>query len=109
MIPVLVFYVHIVAVTAAFTKRWQDEGLTEGVLAAFFMLVIFFVGWSMSSFIVKLIMPQEGWVTWLDRDSASLVLITLAESVFYYFYLKDDRQDRPASPAAEKETTEGRS
>ena len=94
MIPLLVFYAHIVAVAGAYTKRWQDEGLSEGFLAVFFMALIFFVGWSMASFLMKLVMPAAGAGPALDRDSASLLLLTVAESVFYYFYLKSEEADR---------------
>jgi hypothetical protein len=92
MIPLFVFFVHIVAVTAVFTKRWQEEGLTEGFLSIFFMAVIFFVGWSMTSFIMKLFMGQEGLAVWFDRDAASLLLLTAAETVFYYFYFREKPQ-----------------
>ncbi|HTY58237.1 MAG TPA: hypothetical protein VMF59_05440 [Bacteroidota bacterium] len=94
MIPLLVFYAHIVAVAGAYTKRWQDEGLAEGFLAVFFMALIFFVGWSMASFVMKLVMPPAGAGPALDRDSASLLLLTLAESVFYYFYLKGEEENK---------------
>ena len=99
MIPLLVFYVHIVAMTAAFSKRWQDEGLSEGMLAVFFMALIFFVGWSMTTFIMKLLMEPAGFGRFLDRDGASLLLLTIAEGVFYYFYLKGDSAGDPASDA----------
>jgi len=89
MIPLLVFYAHIVALATAFTRRWQHEGLSEGFLAVFFMALIFFVGWSISSFVMKLVMKQEGLGILLNRDAASLLLLTVAESVFYYFYLRD--------------------
>ena len=89
MIPLFVFFVHIVAVTAVFTKRWQEEGIAEGFLGVFFMAVIFFVGWSMSSFTMKLFMTQGGPVVWFDRDAASLLLLTVAEGVFYYFYFRE--------------------
>ena len=90
MIPLLVFYVHIVAIAAIFTKRYQAEGIGEGFLAVFFMGLIFFVGWAMASFIMKLVMPQEGLAAWFDRDAASLVLLTIAEVVLYYFYFRDE-------------------
>ena len=99
MIPLFVFYVHIVAVSAAFTKRWQEEGLAEGLLAVFFTALIFFVGWSIASFIMKLVMPREGLGILLDRDSASLLLLTASEGVFYYFYLRK----APHAPAADTE------
>jgi hypothetical protein len=100
VIPLLVFYLHIVAVATAFTKRWQEEGLTEGALAVFFMGLIFFVGWSMTSFVMKLVMSREGLGRFFDRDAASLLLLTLAEGVFYYFYLRDEGR-RPAPPGEE--------
>ncbi len=97
MIPLLVFYVHIVAIAAAFTKRYQDEGLSEGLLAVFFMGLIFFVGWSISSFIMKLLMEPKGFGLFFDRDAASLLLLTVLEGIFYTFYLRAD------SPPVEEE------
>jgi len=100
MIPLLVFYFHIVAMAAAFTKRYQDEGLSEGFLAVFFMCLIFFVGWSISSFIMKLVMAPRGFGLFFDRDAASLLLLTAMEGVFYAFYLRAD------SPAPEEPPTQ---
>ncbi len=97
MIPLLVFYVHIVGMAAAFTKRWQDEGLSEGFLALFFIALIFFVGWSMSSYIMKLLMPVEGFGPFFDRDAASLVLLGGMEAVFYTFYLRGDGPEKQKS------------
>jgi uncharacterized membrane protein YhdT len=79
MITLIVFYLHVVGMAYVFTKRWQEEGTGEGLLAVFFMALIFFVGWSMSSFLLRLVMDQEGFGRWFDRDAASLVLLTCAE------------------------------
>ena len=99
MIPLIVFFVHIVGFAAIFTKRWQAEGIAEGVLGVVFALLIFFVGWSMASFIVKFVMQPEGFGKWFDRDAASLLLLTVAEGIFYYLYLRNNhperRNDRP--------------
>ena len=81
MIPLVVFYIHVVAIAAVYTRRWQEEGIPGGMLAVFFMALIFFVGWSMASFV-------------MNRDSASLLLLTSAEAVFYYFYLRGE--ERPS-------------
>lgn len=91
MITLLVFYLHTVAVVAIFTRRYQAEGIGEGFLAVFFMALIFFVGWAMASFVMKLVMPLEGFAVWFDRDAASLLLLTVAESVLYYFYFRDEK------------------
>jgi hypothetical protein len=98
MIPLLVFYIHVIAFAVAYTRRWQEEGVSEGMLTLFFMALIFFVGWSMASFIVKIVMPAGGADTILDRDSASLLFLTAAESVFYYFFLKSDSPKGDVSP-----------
>ena len=99
MIPLIVFYLHIVAVAGVYTRRWQQEGPAEGFLAVFFMALIFFVGWSMASFVMKLFMSAAGAGTALNRDSASLLLLTAAEAVFYYFYLRGEGS--PSGPADE--------
>jgi hypothetical protein len=91
MIELLVFYLHVVGITAGFTRRWQEDGFLEGMLAVFTMVLIFFVGWAMSSFIVKLFMDPEGFGRFFNRDAAGLVLLTLGEAVFYYFYYRHER------------------
>jgi hypothetical protein len=96
LIPLFIFYIHIVFVVALFTRRWQEEGLGEGVLSVFFAGLIFFVGWSMSSFLVKIFMKEEA-IGFLDRDSVSLLLLTVAEAIFYYFYFREERAgDEPS-------------
>ena len=92
MIELVVFYVHVVAIVAMFTKRWQEEGLSEGFLVVFFMGLIFFVGWSITSFLMKLMMEQEGLGKFFDRDAASLLLLTVAEGILYYFYARDEKR-----------------
>jgi hypothetical protein len=90
VIPLLVFYVHVVFIAAAFTTRWQKEGLGEGFLAVFFVCLIFFVGWSMSTFLIKLLFSPQGLGGIFNRDAISLLLLGAAEGVFYYFYLRGD-------------------
>jgi hypothetical protein len=93
MVPLVVFFAHVVAFIAVFTKRWQEEGWTEGVLAVLFMLLIFFVGWSMSSFVMRLVLPPEGFGKWMDADALALAVLTVVESVFYYFYFRKDKPE----------------
>ncbi len=90
MIALLVFYIHVVAIVAMFTKRYQEEGPSEAFLVVFFMGLIFFVGWSITSFLTKLMMEKEGLGFFFDRDAASLLLLTVGECILYYFYLRDN-------------------
>lgn len=91
MVPLLVFYLHVVGFALGFTKRWQEEGVSEGALVVVFMALIFFVGWSMTSFVVRLVLAPEGFGRWFDADAASLTLLTLLEGIFYYFYFRKEK------------------
>ena len=91
MITLFIFYVHLVAAVTIFTKRWQEAELKEGLLAVGFLALIFSVGWSISTIIMKLVMAEKGLGTWFDRDTASLTLLLLGESVFFYFQLRHKR------------------
>jgi hypothetical protein len=93
MIDLLVFYIHTIAAAAVFTKRWQEEGTGEAALSIAFMALIFFVGWGMASFIVKLILPPEGFGKFFNRDTAGLALLTVAEALFYFLYFRDEEAD----------------
>ena len=97
MVELLVFYIHVVAVVTMFTKRWQEEGISEAFLVVFFMGLIFFVGWSITTFLMKLLMEKEGLGLFFDRDAASLLLLTAGESILYFFYLKDEKKPQPTN------------
>jgi len=86
MIGVVIFYVHVVAIVWIFTRAWQDGGMTEGFLGAAFFGVIFSVGWTFASFILKLFLPAEGIAVWCDRNTLSLVFLTILELVLYRMY-----------------------
>jgi hypothetical protein len=98
MVPLIVFYLHVVAFGWGFTRRWQEEGLAEGILAVVFMALIFFVGWGMASFLLKLLMPPEGFGRLFDRDAAGLVLLTVMEGALYFFTFRRDRADEGQEP-----------
>lgn len=99
MIELVVFYAHIAAAVAMFTKRWQEEGWSEAFLVVFFMALIFFVGWSITSFLMKLMMEKEGLGIFFDRDAASLLLLTVGETILYYFYVRDENGQDASSEA----------
>ncbi len=94
MVTLFVFYLHTIAAVTLFTKRWQDAHTGEGFLAVGFLALIFSVGWSISTFILKLFMDEKGFGIWLDRDALSLLLLTVGEATF--FYLQTMRKRRRA-------------
>ena len=83
MITLFIFYLHTVAVVAIYTKRWQESDWKEGLLAVGFFLLIFSVGWSIATVILKPLIGQKGFGVWLDRDTLSLLLLSVLEGVFY--------------------------
>lgn len=89
MIPLLIFYIHIVGIAGAFTSEYQKEGLGAGFLAVGFFVLIFSVGWSISTFLLKYLIDAPGFGIWFNRDALSLILLTIAEVCFYFFYFKD--------------------
>ena len=88
MIPLFVFYAHTIAAVWIFTKRWQEGDWKEGILAVGFLALIFSVGWSMSTFILKLVIDEKGFAIWMDRDALSLLLLAVMEAVFFYIQMK---------------------
>ncbi len=83
MIPVFIFWIHIVGGVYLFSKRYYEETLGEAFLALIFAAIVFTAGWTFSSFIVRLIFGQKGLSAILNSDSLSLILLTLLEAVFY--------------------------
>jgi hypothetical protein len=88
MVALIIFYIHIIAIVAAFTHQFQKEGLGGGMLTVGFFGIIFAVGWSISTMILKLIIADKGFGIMLDRSALSLVLLTAAEAVFYHYYYR---------------------
>ncbi len=88
MITLFVFYAHAVAAVYAFTDQYQEEGIGAGALAVAFMGIVFSVGWSISTFVLKFFVSEKGFGIYLNRDALSLAVLTVGEAVFYYLYLK---------------------
>jgi hypothetical protein len=88
MIALIIFYIHIIAVAALFTYHYQKEGFGEAMLTVGFFGIIFAVGWSIATLVLKLLIGEKGFGIMLDRSALSLVLLTAAEAVFYHFYYR---------------------
>lgn len=92
MIVLCIFYLHVVAAAYVFTKRWQEANTKEALLAVGFMTLVFFVGWSVATFILQLFVVQEGLGKWFDRDTMALTLLTVMEVILYSMYLQRRRR-----------------
>lgn len=102
MIAALIFLIHFGAAVYAFLK-FKKEGIGEGWLAVAFVVIIFSVGWTVTTMVAKIIYPSDLVARWVSQlqatrvertfakeltiDTFSLILLTVGEAVFYYFYL----------------------
>lgn len=88
MIIVLIFFLHFVFGCFVFYKKWKTESPVSGIINVIFLIIIFAVGWSLSTMFVKLFFENEGFGKHFDRDTISLTLLSLVEFFFYRKYYK---------------------
>jgi hypothetical protein len=89
MIVALVFFGHMVFSLIVFTKKWQDENLSAGLMNLALIGILFAVGWSISGMAAKFLMEPKGFGIYFDRDTFSLVILSIGEYFFYKMYYKD--------------------
>lgn len=89
MIAVFIFFLHFLFVIIMFTKKWQEDGLSSGLLNVALILILFAVGWTITNLLAKFLMEPEGLGLYFDRDTFSLTLLTLGEIIFYKIYYKE--------------------
>lgn len=90
MVTALIFFAHLIFALIIFTKKWQDESVSAGLLNVTLIAILFAVGWTIAGVIAKLIMEPKGLGIQFDRDTFSLTILSLAEYFFYKFYYKDE-------------------
>jgi hypothetical protein len=88
MIFVIIFIVHFSFALIIFIKKFKSDGLSTAGINLVLIVILFGVGWTVTGFISKLLMDQEGFGTEFNRDAFSLSLLTLIEIVFYSYYYK---------------------
>jgi hypothetical protein len=110
MVAAFILFLHgIVAIAAFFVYR--KEGTSGGWLSVAFVAIVFSVGWVIATMLTNLIFLPEFFVQWyyqpleshfwmivrkeLNRDTISLLLLTLGEWGFYYLYFGGTRKDEP--------------
>lgn len=89
MITALIFFAHLLFITVVFTKKWQSDSLTSAFVNAALIILLFSVGWSISTMITKLVIGPKGFGLYLDRDAFSLLILSVAEYFFYRIYYNE--------------------
>jgi hypothetical protein len=93
MISALIFSAHLIFVTIIFTKKWQNESLGSAFTNFALIIILFTIGWSVATSIVKIFFDAKGFGTQFDSDTISLTILTIVEYFFYKFYYKDDNPE----------------
>jgi len=91
MISALIFAAHLIFITVIFTKKWQEESLSAALINVALIIILFSVGWSISTTIVKIFFDSKGLGIHFDADTISLTLLSIAEFFFYRFYYKEEK------------------
>lgn len=102
MITALIFSAHLIFALIIFTKKWQDESVSAGLLNVTLIAILFTVGWTIAGMIAKLVMEPKGLGLQFDRDTFSLTILSIAEYFFYRFYYKDEPKTALNSSDTEK-------
>lgn len=89
MVAAFIFFIHFLFSIIIFTKKWQEDGLSSAFLNVALILILFAVGWTITSLLAKFLMDAEGLGLYFDRDTFSLTLLTLGETIFYSLYYKE--------------------
>jgi len=89
MITAIIFFAHFIFTLIIFTKKWQEEGISSAWMNVGLIFILFAVGWTVTGIIAKILMEQEGFGIYFDRDTFSLALLTILEVFFYLFYYRD--------------------
>lgn len=89
MITAAIFFIHLIFSLIIYTKKWQDENMSSGLINLALIGILFAVGWSLTGIVSKALMDEKGFGLYFDRDTFSLTLLTIAEFFFYRMYYKD--------------------
>jgi formate hydrogenlyase subunit 3/multisubunit Na+/H+ antiporter MnhD subunit len=90
MITAFIFFAHFLFALVIFTIKWQNENIKTAFLNVILIVILFSVGWSITGILSKFFMEPEGFGIYFDRDTFSLVLLTIGEIFFYKFYYKPE-------------------
>jgi hypothetical protein len=89
MIAALIFSAHLIFILIIFTIKWQNESLGTAFTNLALIIVLFAVGWSIATAVVKIFIDSKGFGIQFDSDTISLIILSIVEFFFYRFYYKE--------------------
>ncbi len=93
MVSAIIFLLHALFIITVFWLKWKREELSSGFINVAFIVIIFSIGWPIATMITKAIVPDYSFFTKdFNMDTVALLILTIAEIPFYWFYYKDIRK-----------------
>jgi hypothetical protein len=90
MVSAIIFAAHLMFACIIFTKKWQDDSISSAFINLSLIIILFAVGWSVTTSVVKLVFESEGLGLYYNSDDISLTLLTIIEFFFYKMYYKNE-------------------
>jgi len=100
MVSALIFAAHLVFASVIFTKKWQDESLSTAFINIALIIILFSVGWSITTSLVKLVFEPKGLGLYYNSDDIALTFLAILEFLFYKVYYGEDK--KPIEAGTEK-------
>ncbi|MCP5062120.1 MAG: hypothetical protein GY936_06615 [Ignavibacteriae bacterium] len=89
MVIAFIFLLHIILTIYVFVKKQKSDSLSAAFIDLILIIIIFTVGWSISTMICKIFWEPIGFGIHFDRDTIALTLLTIGEFLFYRIYYKN--------------------
>ena len=89
MVIAFIFLLHLIFTFFVSYKKWKLDSPSSAFIDLVLIIIIFSVGWSVTTMFAKLIWEPEGFGKYFDRDTIALFLLTIAEFFFYRIYYRD--------------------
>ncbi len=89
MVIGVIFLIHIIFAIFIFYKRWKTDTVSSAFIDLILIIILFSIGWSLSTMACKLFWEPIGFGKHFDRDTIALTILTILEFFFFRFYFKD--------------------
>ncbi len=89
MVIAFIFLLHIVLTVYVFVKKQKLDSTSAAFIDLILIIIIFTVGWSITTMVCKIFWEPIGFGKYFDRDTIALTLLTIGEFLFYRIYFKN--------------------
>ena len=88
MISLILFILNVIFLLFIFIVKAR-KSVSDAFLNVGLIIIIFSIGWAISTSLTKLIFPSEGFGENFTADDIALLILTIGEFFFYRIYYKD--------------------